>query len=497
MLHRRSNAFITTPAPLAVTPTISPSPYSRPRSPLLLLTLLLTAVLCLTVATDTSLPTLDGLPLRHAVDTYLSSGGHAHWRRALDLPPGVHYNPLHFFTRSDVPGTPSSARLSDAELLRKMRLPIPGVDPVPQLVHQLEGEDSDTSRGGCHADKSPTPIQVPGGLSTLLVFFSPVSQQVKNVMIHAAKQWAMHFRSNVTIRVCFEWDSLGEGTLGAQSTAFFIPGSDHAALKDNVTYTPALGVSLVGTSVLKPQQKHLKIILNRETLWHLDIDSEATDDRFDLPTTILHELTHGLFFTGAIQADVAKGSASFSLSTVSRFDQFIQAEGNISVARSCSLPNRKSDLYNAVRSPQLSFVGSNFRIGLFAPRTFQRGSSIYHFNNETIDADCSAQGLSGTDCSDLMTHELRRGYTNRNLGETTLGVYKLMRGNSNGVSAQAPCVVAEYPADDNAASGGGGAGGDDLQFVLSPVVIIVVAVVGGIGIMLVVGVVISTVVARR
>lgn len=309
-----------------------------------------------------------------------------------------------------------------------------------------------------------------------------------------------------------------EGTLGATSTVFSIRGSRYSRLKNNIMYTPALGSALQGQDLLEPDKYHVSIVLNSLILWHRDLDESARLDRFDLATTILHELTHGLFFTGAIedkpttstpssssdsssspsQVQSPGKSAWFRNGRAARFDQFIRVEGNISVARSCNgnIPKNGVNLYNAIRSPNLQFVGRvrnrQFQMGLHAPRVYAKGSSVYHFNNETIKEDCDRSGIASGACSDLMTHELKQGYTNRNLGDTTLGVYELMRSQQDGIKAGAPCVVQDYQPDDSHSTEDG-----VNEFTLSTWGVIIVSVVGAVGALLVVSVVVNTIVSRR
>lgn len=360
-----------------------------------------------------------------------------------------------------------------------------------------------------------------GTQSNFVTYFTNnTPDTVRRVMRRMCQIWADRFVSRVEMRICLKWEELDEGTLGATSTLVFIDGSRYSRLKNKVLYTPALGSALHGSDLIDPGGHHVIMVLNNLILWHLDLDETSRLDRFDLATTILHELTHGLFFTGAIQytptststtspsssntessENSSSGqSASFRFGNAARFDQFIRVEGNISVAKSCNgdnIPKNGENLYNAIRSPNLQLVGRLrnrvFEMGLHAPRVYARGSSVYHFNNETIEEDCDRSGIPSGACSDLMTHELKQGYTNRDLGQTTLGVYDLMRSQQDGVKAGAPCVVQDYQPDDS----GPGGSGEPGTFDLSTWGIIIISVVGAVGVILVVSVVVNTIVSRR
>jgi hypothetical protein len=52
------------------------------------------------------------------------------------------------------------------------------------------------------------------------------------------------FPCAVTIRVRFEWERLGSGTLGATNAPFFVPGVKGSMLDDNTVYGSCLASSL-------------------------------------------------------------------------------------------------------------------------------------------------------------------------------------------------------------------------------------------------------------
>ena len=331
----------------------------------------------------------DDLPaLSDLVERHLTAGGQRAYRAAKGLRRGVYYNPLTFFSHAHAtykyptknhPLDTNPPRSPTLDILRRMGLYVPGIDRAEDLFRHV----NDTDPTGCHGDKSPT--QLKGERSTFLIYFTEgTPQAVRNVMSYTGHQWARYFASDVEMRVCFQWKTLEEGTLGATSTNNFINGTEFSSLKNGVMYPPALGSALQKRDLLGKDDFHVVMMFNNQINWHYDRHSFAAADRFDLATTILHELTHGLFFTGTIQSNGVSG-ASFRHGQVGRFDQFLQVEGNISVARSCSgdIENGKENLFNAIPSPNLRLTGTvndkKLVLGLHAPRVYASGSSIYHF----------------------------------------------------------------------------------------------------------------------
>lgn len=456
--------------------------------PLLLLLCLLAGVL----APSAAGPVPHGPPtLYETVQTHLASGGHAAIRAALDLPRGVYYDPLRFFTREDrlpLDGEQLSSRnrASDLSLLRALGMHIPGVDPVTQLTSRATITSCDKERRrGVHGDKSS--IHIDYSRSAPATIFAPVE--------YALRLWADEFSSKEPIRICFVWGgSLEDLTLGATNSPFFIDGSDHDKLKDGVSYSPALASMLEGRDVI-PSDYHVHMTLNDKIPWHMDNGIKAPFKKYDLATTVLHELTHGLFFSGTIKAKVNRREAEFSEKRPARFDTFMKADRRIGVASMCA--NEKRGLFNAITHPDLRFIdeatGASF--GLYSPAAFVMGSSTYHFHNESLKSDCAGNNIAESECSDLMTHQLNDGYTQHRIGETTLRVLRAMQSSDEGVGGGDKCDLPDNPIPES--SNSQGVGEDGLDFKLPTWGIATVAIVAGVGSILVFGVVISSVVSRR
>lgn len=426
--------------------------------------------------------------LRDTVRRHLANGGQDAIRAALQLRPGVHYDPFRFLTREDRPpprGQPAaSGYASDLALLRALGHHVPGVDRPPFAARALDDCD-----GGEQRD-------VYGSRSRITVTYSPSTLPgVHRPVEYAVRLWADAFESKDPIRLCFVWsDSLEELTLGATNSPFVVMGDNFSALKDGVAYSPALASAMQGEDVVE-NQFHVKMILNEKIKWHFDTGSEAPFGKYDLATTVLHELSHGLFFSGTIQADPNNRKAQFAEGQPGRFDVFMSVVGRVPVAQKCGGDDK--NLFNAITNPSLRMkddaTGANF--GLYSPPLFVPGSSTYHFDNETLSADCAGNNIPKSDCSDLMTHQLDDGYTQHSIGETTLRVLRAMKSSGDGVRGGEQCDLPESPIPDT--SNSQGVGGGALDFKLPTWGIATVAVVAGVGFILVFCVVISSVVARR
>lgn len=392
----------------------------------------------------------------------------------------------HYRHEDKVLPNPTSSRMSHLQLLRSMHLHVPGLDAseLPSLTARQIGD--------CAQGSSP-PTRIQGHSSTIDVTFSDNSpDSIRTPAAFSVRKWADVFESDVIIRLCITWNestSKGDVTLGVTTTPFFTNGKEHPQLRNDVLYNTALASALLGDNMTEDQY-HVFMSLNSAIDWHFDTQTRAPRNKYDLATTILHELTHGLFFSGTAHVPSNARIGVFSRHP-GRFDEFMEVEGNIGVARSCK---KGDDLFNAFISPNLRFLGSSSEanFGLYAPFPFDEGSSVYHFNNtKSLRADCSALGIAMKDCSDLMTHELVSGYTQRDLGETTLRVYRAMRSSALGRPNSRVCNVPNYYGRETYDEED-----EDSTFNLPTWGIYVVAGVAGLGVFLVLGAIASSMKTR-
>lgn len=430
----------------------------------------------------------DSVSLHDHVSKFLENGGQDEIRKVLQLPPGIYYNPLQFLEREDLPHRGSGGRhSSDLEVLHALGMDVPGIDTISSFGQRT------TDRDGCNPDSSPTVVW--GTKSQIAIFYSPSTPHFARIPVqNSVRKWADVFDSSVRIRICFKWSSLGQLTLGATSSLFVAAGEAFDKLIPDTLYSPALASALQGVDVLPSSSFHLSMTLNAKISWHVDENTRAPAKKFDLATTVLHELTHGLFFTGTIKADSETKKASFTNSFAGRFDQFMKVGSvGVGVARTCK---NQSELYRAVTNPSLRFVSGSTEFGLYAPRVFEPGSSMYHLNNETLKSDCEKNNIRPNDCSDLMTHQLEDGYTQRVIAETTLRIYRALRGKGGGVPKGKNCILPDVPVESTSGASTN-ANSEGTAFVLPTWGIATVAVIAGVGAILVFGVVVSSVTSRR
>jgi hypothetical protein len=342
-------------------------------------------------------------------------------------------------------------------------------------------------------------VRIEGRRSTMVVSYDAATPaEARRPFEDGVRLWADVLPSAVEIRIWVAWQEINGGTLAAASTPFFVPGSSKGAdkLDDDTIYGPVLAAALQGNDFIGADEVHVSMVFNKRAAWHYGA-GDAPFDKWDLATTSLHELTHGMFFAGVVDVDPARGVGFFSSGSMrpSRFDRFLTASSGAGLATMCN--GNGTYFYNAVTNGGLSFTdaahaGTSF--ALFSPTTFQPGSSTYHHDPSRLAADCKSAGIAHADCSDLMTQKLPNGYTQRALGEPVLRMLAAVLSDSAGVKGAAGCDVSAGVAGRDGSEGGAAFGE---RFDLPPWAIATVTGIAAIGVLAVVVALASSVLARR
>lgn len=407
---------------------------------------------------------------------------------AAHIPAGLLYLPhagLHVDNWEQSPGTlrPSLADslppLSRTSLLRRMGVHVPG--DALLLGRPLTRQGRRRRLRGRRA-------RIAGKASVFVVAYADnTPAEAVAAFEVGVRTWADVFPCAVEIRVSFGWEEIGGGTLAAANTPFFVPGSvaGAGALDDATIYSPSMAASLTGTDFVGPGDFHVIMTFNSKANWHFDVRKDAPFDKWDLATTALHEVCHGLFFSGVVTARGENAFFSSGSQRPARFDTFLAASTGSGLASQC-----KGDgglFFRAVTNGGLRFTdeaAEGVDFSLYSPEKFQPGSSTYHHDPARLGEDCRKAGIAAQDCSDLMTQKLPNGYTQRVIGTPVLLMLKSMRGTSRGARAsEVDCnVPALAPGARREEDGGNGKSVFTESFTMPPWAIACIAGIAAVGI---------------
>ncbi len=246
-------------------------------------------------------------------------------------------------------------------------------------------------------------------------------EEAKGAFEHAAAIWAATIHSTVpiTIRACWAL-SLGSllGYSGSGSEVNFI-----GAPEPDTYYSRSLANALRGED-LDPSYHDMNITYNSIYPYYFGTDGNPDEDEYDFVTLALHEIGHGLNFSGIVyyNTETGEGFIGSDSGYHSRYDDFMYFydRDEVKLIPLTSYTSPSVELGTKLRSEDLYFLGENAIIAnggesvkMYAPVVWKPGSSYVHLDYETFKDDPN---------NSLMVYAMSDGYANHDSGAVTRGL---------------------------------------------------------------------------
>lgn len=212
----------------------------------------------------------------------------------------------------------------------------------------------------------------------------------------AASIWGNLITSSVpiTIRAC--WADLGSasGILGYSGGGPLRRDFTNAPVA-NTWYTGALANALANSD-LDPSSFDMHITYNLYFTWYYGTDGLTPAGTYDLMSVVLHEIAHGLNFSGSMSYSGTTGSWGYGTGYPNIYDTFMRdglANPGNQLINTSVYPNPSTALGTALTGGAggVWFHGSNamaanggVRVKIYAPATWSSGSSYSHLDYTTF-----------------------------------------------------------------------------------------------------------------
>ena len=235
---------------------------------------------------------------------------------------------------------------------------------------------------------------------------------------YAADVWEGFIVSSVTITIDATWQPLGPGILGSAGPNSFFANFSGGPLP-NTWYPVGLANAIAGTD-LRPAQADMDINISSSFGWYLGTDGNTPGGQYDLVSVVMHEIGHGLGFTGSMTKSGSSGSWGYGTSFPFIYDRFSEDSAGNSLIVNPPYPNPSTALGNALTSGNVFFDGpaataaAGGRPELYAPGGWSGGSSFSHLDESSYPA--------GTPNS-LMTPQIGSAEAIHDPGPVTLGIF--------------------------------------------------------------------------
>ena len=260
--------------------------------------------------------------------------------------------------------------------------------------------------------------------ATFVVTYNGFTPQAQAAFQRAVDIWSTLLVSTIPIHVTANWTPLGPGILGSAGASTLyrdFPNAPHAGTWYNV----ALAEKLAGAD-LNPSTD-ADIVANFSSAvpnWYFGTDGNPPSGEFDLVSVVLHELGHGLTFVGSMTVSSGQGSWGSGSGFPFIYDRFSENGAGQSLLNTTLFPNPSVALATQLQSNSVFFNGpeavvanGGTRPPLYAPSTWQQGSSFSHLDETVYPAG---------NPNSLMTPAFAMAEAIHNPGPVALGMFRDM-----------------------------------------------------------------------
>lgn len=253
----------------------------------------------------------------------------------------------------------------------------------------------------------------------IVTYDSAMPEAAKKAFQYAVDIWQSILISKIPIRVNAQWGgNLSAGALAATSPWTYyrnFPGA-----QKYVTWYPVALAEKILEREINGTNPDIVITIGTTINWYYGTDGTPPANQYDFTSTILHELCHGLGFTGSFYNDKSGasdvGSYGFGDNTPAVYDRYIE---NAAAKQLISFTNNSSALAAEITSRKLYFNGpilantanKGDKVPVYAPAQYSVGSTIYHL----------AETFNNTQNA-LMTYSVNPGQSILNPGPVTKAI---------------------------------------------------------------------------
>lgn len=248
--------------------------------------------------------------------------------------------------------------------------------------------------------------------SDFQVEFVNFPENAKAAFLYAVSIYENLISSPVPIKVEANWETLGTNVLAKSSPSVFYKNFDGARLAD--VYYPVALAEKLSEEELNGSEPDIVCSFNKNISWYYGTNGNGPSNQYDFVTIVLHELVHGLGFSGFFNVESGQGNIDNSGNVPSVYDVYIFNNQN-QLADKSQFAMPSVQLKNALESGALSLKGNNNNEieKIYSPSKWNIGTSIYHYNES---------GFEANDANALMSPFVFKGEAIHYPGDKTLQV---------------------------------------------------------------------------
>ncbi|MBM9605779.1 PPC domain-containing protein [Desulfopila inferna] len=239
----------------------------------------------------------------------------------------------------------------------------------------------------------------------------------RTVFTAAANVWANILQSSVPITIKACWADMDSSSILGYSGGGSLHRDFSGAPRAGTFYSASLANALHGAD-LSTANEDMHITYNSNFNWYYGTDGNPGSSQHDLFTVVLHEIAHGLNFSGGMYVSGSTGYW-YNYPYPNIYDTFMRDNSGNPLTTSYS--DGTTALGTALLSNGLYFHGANAmaangntRVKIYAPATWASGSSYSHLDYNTFSSTVHR----------LMVYAISAGTATHDPGTITKGLLK-------------------------------------------------------------------------
>lgn len=176
-------------------------------------------------------------------------------------------------------------------------------------------------------------------------------EEAKQAFNYAVSIWETLIFTSVPIHIEAHWEKLNNNTLAMGRPSLFINNFDGAPLQ-NIYYPIALAEKLAEKE-LNSGGPDIICHFNSKFQWYFGTDGNTPATHYDFVSSILHEITHGLGFSGFFQDADEKGFFTNENNIPSIYDYFLFNNQNQQISDKSLFQSPSHELHKQLTSDNL------------------------------------------------------------------------------------------------------------------------------------------------
>ena len=256
--------------------------------------------------------------------------------------------------------------------------------------------------------------------SEIIVSYSLFPANAKEAFEYAVSIWEQIIESDVPIYVEARWRTMDINILGSAGPSDYYANFEYAPRK-NRFYPISVVEKITKSEITGPSSPDISATFNKDIKWYFGTDGNTPELLYDFVSVVLHEIGHGLGFTGFFFVTGNTGGyGNYDAGDAAAFDIMVINDKNEQLTDTNIFNMPSAGLYNAFISNQLysnsqaaRTNNTGYKPRLYAPSTWNDGSSIYHLNESTYPSNTE---------NSLMTHAIGKGEAVHDPGPITKGI---------------------------------------------------------------------------